>query len=108
MSTSLKRIRRMSIPIFISIPIPFVSHRDSDSSTSPPICASLPTPVSPKSLSMETPSLGSNEILPRPKCGAPPVAPAIAAAERRRSFRQSLKLGGVKSGLDPALCEEWK
>ncbi|KAJ7033501.1 hypothetical protein C8F04DRAFT_1354503 [Mycena alexandri] len=33
----------------------------------------LPVPIPPSSLSMPAPSLGSNEILPRPKRGAPPI-----------------------------------
>ncbi|KAJ7187826.1 hypothetical protein C8R46DRAFT_1340764 [Mycena filopes] len=60
----------------------------------------LPIPVSPQSLSVEIPSLGSDERLPRPKRGAPPVAPALTPAEKRRSFRQSIKLG--KPSVDPA------
>ncbi|KAJ7213024.1 hypothetical protein GGX14DRAFT_696930 [Mycena pura] len=61
----------------------------------------LPIPVSPKSLSIEP--LGSNEILPRPKRGAPPVAPAAPKVGKDKKPEDS----EAPQGLDPALCEGW-
>ncbi|KAJ6483961.1 hypothetical protein C8R45DRAFT_931417 [Mycena sanguinolenta] len=58
-------------------------------------------------------SLGSDERLPRPRRGAPPVTPVKNAVERRE--RQESKLvqtlrramGLETTQLDPALCEGW-
>ncbi|KAJ7141121.1 hypothetical protein C8R44DRAFT_866771 [Mycena epipterygia] len=61
------------------------------------ITPALPSPVSPTSLSMETPSLGSSDLLPRPKRGAPPVAPAPAKKDLDKKDEK----------LNPALCAEW-
>ncbi|KAJ6538783.1 hypothetical protein DFH09DRAFT_1323456 [Mycena vulgaris] len=66
---------------------------------------SLPSPISPTSLSMETPSLGSSDILPRPKRGAPPVAPPPAKkVDPKKAKKDKKKNAGP---LDPALCEGW-
>nr|GAT59316.1 predicted protein [Mycena chlorophos] len=68
----------------------------STSSSSTSLYNPLPTPVSPTSLSMETPSLGSNSILPRPKRGAPPVAPAKKDEGKKKK--------DADAPLNPALC----
>ncbi|KAJ7689608.1 hypothetical protein B0H17DRAFT_1134937 [Mycena rosella] len=117
MSASPKRTRPLSI---VAMPFTrkaneadsYASTADSHSPLTPPspttMQTRLPSPVSPTSLSMPTPSMGSDEVLPPPKRGAPPVAPAgsvTTAAEKRRSWRRSLRLG--KPVLDPALCEGW-
>ncbi|KAJ7034073.1 hypothetical protein C8F04DRAFT_1183591 [Mycena alexandri] len=104
MSNTSKLTRRSSG--FTSTPVNQRSASDSSTDNAAAFIVPLPTPVSPKSLSVDIPSLGSDEVLPPPKRGAPPVAPAATPAEKRRSFRQSLRLG--KPMLDPALCEEWK
>ncbi|KAJ7140727.1 hypothetical protein C8R44DRAFT_726450 [Mycena epipterygia] len=56
-------------------------------------------------------SRGSDDILPRPRRGAPPVAPAKSAAECKqkggvaRTLRRAV--GFQRTRLDPALCKEW-
>ncbi|KAJ7733690.1 hypothetical protein B0H16DRAFT_1468032 [Mycena metata] len=57
-------------------------------------------------------SLGSDERLPRPRRGAPPVAPAKSIEERKEQRRRSLVgtlrcVVGLKPPLNPALCKEW-
>ncbi|KAJ7442700.1 hypothetical protein B0H11DRAFT_2251307 [Mycena galericulata] len=62
-------------------------------------------------------SLGSDEILPRPRQGAPPVAPATTPAEREaeqkekrgvvHKLRRAVGIQPTASPLDPALCEGW-
>ncbi|KAJ7162288.1 hypothetical protein C8R46DRAFT_1353260 [Mycena filopes] len=61
-------------------------------------------------------SLGSDDVLPRPRRGAPAVLPAKSAeertqAQRRQERRSSLwRAIGMKPAsprLDPALCEGW-
>ncbi|KAF8157455.1 hypothetical protein K438DRAFT_1986578 [Mycena galopus ATCC 62051] len=58
-------------------------------------------------------SLGSDERLPRPRRGAPPVAPAQSAAERKQAQQSSLlrtlrsTVGLETTRIDPALCEGW-
>jgi len=59
----------------------------------------LPSPVSPSSLTVETPSLG-DELLPRPKRGAPQVAPAPKKGSKEDKKKKNKQ-------LDPALCAEW-
>ncbi|KAJ7625460.1 hypothetical protein B0H17DRAFT_1188081 [Mycena rosella] len=66
----------------------------------------LPSPVSPSSLSMETPSLGSSELLPRPKRGAPPVAPHSSKKADAPTDKNGKK-DEKPAVLDPALCEGW-
>ncbi|KAJ7454182.1 hypothetical protein FB451DRAFT_1184938 [Mycena latifolia] len=57
------------------------------------------------------PSLGSDDPLPRPRRGAPPVAPALNLEERQRMQGLVRKLrravGLERRVLDPALCEGW-
>ncbi|KAJ7686164.1 hypothetical protein B0H17DRAFT_1137028 [Mycena rosella] len=56
-------------------------------------------------------SLGSDDPLPRPRRGAPPVAPARAPEERRkRSVLRKMcrALGLERTVRDPALCEGWE
>ncbi|KAF8173172.1 hypothetical protein K438DRAFT_1772272 [Mycena galopus ATCC 62051] len=56
-------------------------------------------------------SLGSDDVLPRPRRGAPPVAPAVSAEERtpkqRGVVRTLRRAVGLRTPLDPALCEGW-
>ncbi|KAJ6456374.1 hypothetical protein C8R45DRAFT_1222072 [Mycena sanguinolenta] len=61
------------------------------------LASPLPSPVSPSSLTVETPSLGDT-LLPRPKRGAPPVAPAPKKKDQKKD---------ENAPLDPALCEGW-
>ncbi|KAJ7461164.1 hypothetical protein FB451DRAFT_1181506 [Mycena latifolia] len=57
------------------------------------------------------PSLGSDDLLPRPRRGAPPVAPSRSLEERRgkqglvRKLRRAMGL--ERKTLDPALCDGW-
>ncbi|KAJ6587457.1 hypothetical protein DFH09DRAFT_1307686 [Mycena vulgaris] len=57
------------------------------------------------------PSMGSDDPLPRPQRGAPPVAPATTREDRKpkhgvlRKLRRAMGL--ERARLDPALCEEW-
>ncbi|KAK6996993.1 hypothetical protein R3P38DRAFT_3048411 [Favolaschia claudopus] len=74
--------------------VPSNSSSHSLASLTPP----LPSPVAPSSLTVETPSLG-NELLPRPKRGAPPVAPAPKKGQKKQEDKNK--------PLDPALCEGW-
>ncbi|KAJ6594820.1 hypothetical protein B0H19DRAFT_1057044 [Mycena capillaripes] len=60
------------------------------------------------------PSLGSDERLPRPRRGAPPVAPAKSTEERKREQSKGRvvhalrgAVGLKRTRLDPALCEGW-
>ncbi|KAJ7690959.1 hypothetical protein B0H17DRAFT_1201316 [Mycena rosella] len=57
------------------------------------------------------PSLGSDDPLPCPRRGAPPVAPARMQEERapRRSVLRKLcrVLGLERKVSDPAVCEGW-
>ncbi|KAF8170830.1 hypothetical protein K438DRAFT_1982390 [Mycena galopus ATCC 62051] len=56
-------------------------------------------------------SLGSDERLPRPRRGAPPVAPAQSAAERKQAQQSSLLhtlrsiVGLETTRIDPALYQ---
>jgi hypothetical protein len=71
--------------------------------------SSLPSPVSPTSLTVETPSLG-DALLPRPKRGAPQVAPASKKPEPEPEGKDKKKKDKKKKNtapLDPALCEGW-
>jgi hypothetical protein len=58
-------------------------------------------------------SLGSDERLPRPQRGAPPVAPAKTAEERKQQQHNGVAhtlrraIGLERTRLDPALCEGW-
>ncbi|KAJ7034080.1 hypothetical protein C8F04DRAFT_1260344 [Mycena alexandri] len=57
-----------------------------------------------------TTSLGSDEILPRPRRGAPPVAPAKNAEERKKAKQAGglrALIGLKRVRMDPALCEGW-
>ncbi|KAJ7162218.1 hypothetical protein C8R46DRAFT_1222360 [Mycena filopes] len=76
------------------------------SSQSSSVSTPLPSPVSPTSLSMETPSLGSHDLLPRPKRGAPPIAPPPSTKKDKKK-EQKKKEEEKKKGLNPALCEGW-
>ncbi|KAJ7505070.1 hypothetical protein B0H11DRAFT_1905146 [Mycena galericulata] len=58
-------------------------------------------------------SLGSDEILPRPRRGAPPVAPTMTPIEREEEQKQKRgvvhklrRTVGIQP-LDAALCEGW-
>ncbi|KAJ7173201.1 hypothetical protein C8R46DRAFT_1255100 [Mycena filopes] len=69
-----------------------------------------PAPVPPPF----TTSRGSDELLPRPRHGAPAVAPAVSAEERARKQKRRRSLLGFVVGrksdapaLNPALCEGW-
>ncbi|KAJ6608109.1 hypothetical protein B0H10DRAFT_2194557 [Mycena sp. CBHHK59/15] len=64
-----------------------------------------PAPVPPPF----APSLGSDERLPLPRRGAPPVAPPQSERAHERSILRTLrrKAGLEKQHLDPALCEGW-
>ncbi|KAJ7674286.1 hypothetical protein B0H17DRAFT_1140628 [Mycena rosella] len=57
------------------------------------------------------PSLGSDDPLPCPRRGAPPIAPAPAPEEQARKGGVLRKirraLGFERKVLDPALCEGW-
>ncbi|KAJ7803478.1 hypothetical protein B0H14DRAFT_3487258 [Mycena olivaceomarginata] len=67
----------------------------------------LPSPVSPTSLTVETPSLG-DALLPRPKRGAPQVAPASKKPEAEgKDKKKKDKKKKDTAPLDPALCEGW-
>ncbi|KAJ6594561.1 hypothetical protein B0H19DRAFT_1366404 [Mycena capillaripes] len=78
------------------------------SASSQSIPSPLPSPVCPSSLSMETPSLGSSELLPRPKRGAPPVAPATPKPiPNPKDKKKKGKKEDKNKPLDPALCEGW-
>jgi hypothetical protein len=67
----------------------------------------LPSPVSPTSLTVETPSLG-DALLPRPKRGAPQVAPASKKPEAEgKDKKKKDKKKKETAPLDPALCEGW-
>ncbi|KAJ7233904.1 hypothetical protein C8J57DRAFT_1531954 [Mycena rebaudengoi] len=66
----------------------------------------LPSPVSPASLSMETPSLGSHELLPRPKRGAPIVQPA-QPRKKKVQPAEGEETDAKPEPLSPALCEGW-
>jgi len=65
----------------------------------------LPSPVSPTSLSMETPSLGSHDILPPPKRGAPPVPSAAMLKKMKEEEEKKKKENPALE--NPALCEGW-
>ncbi|KAJ7286236.1 hypothetical protein C8J57DRAFT_1216456 [Mycena rebaudengoi] len=62
--------------------------------------ASVPPPFAP--------SLGSDERLPRPKRGAPPVKP-LGQLKQKKGLVLKLRraIGLERRRLDPALCEEW-
>ncbi|KAJ7149612.1 hypothetical protein C8R46DRAFT_1230291 [Mycena filopes] len=69
-----------------------------------------PAPVPPPF----TTSRGSDELLPRPRHGAPPVAPAQTAEERAKKQKRRRSLLGFAvrrkpevAPLNPALCEGW-
>ncbi|KAJ7017821.1 hypothetical protein C8F04DRAFT_1331409 [Mycena alexandri] len=67
-----------------------------------------PAPVPPPF----TTSRGSDDVLPRPRHGAPVVAPAKSVEQRRkeqkrRCSRLSFVVGRKREALDPALCEGW-
>ncbi|KAJ7114622.1 hypothetical protein C8R43DRAFT_1039050 [Mycena crocata] len=70
--------------------------------------STFPAPIPPPS----APSLGSDEPLPRPRHGAPPVAPPSPRAERPvkdgvvRKLRRAVGLVD-RPKLDPAICEGW-
>ncbi|KAJ7235602.1 hypothetical protein B0H12DRAFT_136071 [Mycena haematopus] len=56
-------------------------------------------------------SRGSNNPVPRPRRGAPPVAPAMSVEERKQKQGGVLhtlrRVVGLKAPLHPALCEGW-
>ncbi|KAJ7487985.1 hypothetical protein FB451DRAFT_1390949 [Mycena latifolia] len=53
-------------------------------------------------------SLGSDDVLPRPKHGAPPVAPAAQGSDKRGIVWTLRRAVGLeRTRLDPALCEGW-
>ncbi|KAJ7184986.1 hypothetical protein C8R46DRAFT_1026806 [Mycena filopes] len=69
-----------------------------------------PAPVPPPF----TTSRGLDEVLPRPRHGAPPVAPAQTTDERARKQKRRRSILGFVVGrksevpaLNPALCEGW-
>ncbi|KAJ7748956.1 hypothetical protein B0H16DRAFT_1461457 [Mycena metata] len=67
-----------------------------------------PAPVPPPF----TTSRGSDDVLPHPRHGAPPVAPAKTPEQRRKEQkrRRSLLSFAIERKhqiLDPALCEGW-
>ncbi|KAJ7189178.1 hypothetical protein C8R46DRAFT_1206266 [Mycena filopes] len=69
-----------------------------------------PAPVPPPF----TTSRGSDDLLPPPRHGAPPVAPAQTAEERAKQQKRRLSILGFAVGrkpeapaLNPALCEGW-
>ncbi|KAJ7189192.1 hypothetical protein C8R46DRAFT_1024363 [Mycena filopes] len=69
-----------------------------------------PAPVPPPF----TTSRGSDDLLPRPRHGAPPVAPAQTAEERAKNQKRRRSLLGFSMArkleapaLNPALCEGW-
>ncbi|KAJ7646601.1 hypothetical protein FB45DRAFT_1018913 [Roridomyces roridus] len=65
----------------------------------PPV--SMPRPVNPDTLSMKTPSHGNDDVLPPPRRGAPPVAPARVTQQGQQNQTRA------PEQLDPALCEGW-
>ncbi|KAJ7511459.1 hypothetical protein B0H11DRAFT_2215289 [Mycena galericulata] len=52
-------------------------------------------------------SLGSDEILPRPRRGAPPVAPAGVPTPQSFVRRLRSAVGFRRARVHPALCEGW-
>ncbi|KAF8128310.1 hypothetical protein K438DRAFT_2000433 [Mycena galopus ATCC 62051] len=77
------------------------SRTTASNSSSYSLSTPLPSPVSPSSLTVETPSLG-DALLPRPKRGAPPVAPALPPKKKTDPKEEH-----ENKPLDPALCEGW-
>ncbi|KAJ6550985.1 hypothetical protein DFH09DRAFT_1319556 [Mycena vulgaris] len=57
------------------------------------------------------PSMGSDDLLPRPRRGAPPIGPATSREDRKRKHGVVRKLrramGLERTRVDPALCEGW-
>ncbi|KAJ7793733.1 hypothetical protein B0H14DRAFT_2622552 [Mycena olivaceomarginata] len=63
-----------------------------------------------------TTSRGSDDVLPRPRRGAPPVLPPKSVEERlkaqrrlekKSALRRAFGLRPTRARLDPALCEGW-
>ncbi|KAF7375405.1 hypothetical protein MSAN_00428100 [Mycena sanguinolenta] len=100
--TSLSSLASMasSVDSRIDIPIVVTTTISTTTRTHP---ATVPPPF--------TTSRGSDDILPRPQRGAPPVAPALSPEERKqkqRGVKHSLRRAiGLRAPLDPALCEGW-
>ncbi|KAJ7921475.1 hypothetical protein B0H13DRAFT_2318373 [Mycena leptocephala] len=76
----------------------------------------LPVPVPLDSLSFPAPSLGSNDVLPRPKRGAPPIDPPPVRPTQpipEQGFtvlvKKSLWQSKTKTPtpVHPAVCAEW-
>ncbi|KAJ7279542.1 hypothetical protein C8J57DRAFT_135257, partial [Mycena rebaudengoi] len=65
----------------------------------------FPAPVPPPF----APSLGSDETLPQPKRGAPPVRPATDVRRKKAGLAKKLRraVGLERRRMDPALCEDW-
>ncbi|KAJ7189169.1 hypothetical protein C8R46DRAFT_1206256 [Mycena filopes] len=89
-------------------PSPYMYITPTVSTTSAPY--PYPAPIPPPF----TTSRGSDELVPRPRHGAPPVAPAQTADERAKKQRRRRSLLGFVVGrkpeapaLNPALCEGW-
>ncbi|KAJ7686180.1 hypothetical protein B0H17DRAFT_1332889 [Mycena rosella] len=94
------------------------SYTGSAISTDSPIC--ITTTVTTRTCTFPAPalppftmSLGSDDPLPRPRRGAPPVAPARTPEEREERRKRSVlrklcrALGLQRTVRDPALCEGW-
>jgi hypothetical protein len=105
-------VKRLSLASLASI-----ASIDSGSSVEKPIVVSTSVSTTTTTYPMTVPppfatSLGSDKRLPRPRRGAPPVAPAKSAEERsqqQKGVAHTLRraIGLKRTRLDPALCEGW-
>ncbi|KAJ7919690.1 hypothetical protein B0H13DRAFT_2320159 [Mycena leptocephala] len=115
--TSEKRpsnVKRLSLASLAS----FASIDSGSNSVESPIVVSTTVSTTTTTYPMTVPppfatSLGSDERLPRPQRGAPPVAPAKTAEERKQQLHHGVAhtlrraIGLERTRLDPALCEGW-